>query len=61
MIVSGRIGSLGGTTNGLNFDVTNLMLTEGDTLYAYGDGTMTSAGWSWIGTAGASASTGPAL
>ncbi len=57
--IAARINDLVGTTNGLTFDVTNFMLTEGDTLHPYGDGN--SAGWSWSGTTGASISSGPAL
>jgi len=40
-------------------DGTGLMITEGSTLYNYGDGA--SAGWAWIGTPNNSTSTGPVL
>ena len=40
-------------------DGTGLMITQGPTLYTYGDGS--SANWVWNGTANASTSTGPAL
>ena len=57
--IQARINDLTGTTNGLTFDATNYMLTEGDTLYTYADGA--SSDWSWSGTTGASSSSGPAL
>ena len=57
--VQGRINDLSGLSDGLTFDVTNYMLTEGDTLFNYADGD--SSGWSWSGTRGASTSSGLAL
>ncbi|MBL8159087.1 carbohydrate binding domain-containing protein [Candidatus Saccharibacteria bacterium] len=57
--VSGRINNLAGTSDGLTFDVSNCMLTAGPTLYTYADGD--SPGWTWSGTAGGSASSGPSL
>lgn len=40
-------------------DADAIMLTQGSTLYNYGDGN--SSGWAWSGTANLSPSTGPAL
>lgn len=47
---------------GDTMDVTGLMVVQGSaSSYTYADGSMTSSGWSWNGTANASSSTGPAL
>ena len=45
----------------MNFDVDGLIVTQGTSLYNFADGSYTSSGWSWNGTANASTSSGPAL
>ena len=42
----------------VNFD--NIMITEGNTVYAHRDGMFTSSGWAWNGNANLSTSSGPA-
>jgi len=57
--VSCRLPALSGTTSGFTFDTSNYMLTEGEYLFNYADGS--TPGWSWNGTQYNSASTGPGL
>lgn len=49
------------TVAGTQFWIDGVLLTNGSTLYNYADGTYTSSGWSWTGTANNSTSTGPPL
>ena len=55
MYFSGSTNAPSGTT----YDATGVMYTSGATLFNYADGDST--GWSWLGTANSSPSSGPAL
>jgi prepilin-type N-terminal cleavage/methylation domain-containing protein len=66
--VAGASGSislyfLNGTaaTSGMVFWVDDAMLTQGSTLFNYGDGNYSANGWSWSGTNNLSTSSGPVL
>lgn len=41
--------------------IDDVMMTSGPMLYTYADGSLSSSGWAWNGTANASTSTGPPL
>lgn len=48
-----------GAPSGTTYDYTGMMITPGETVFNYADGS--SSGWTWLGTANASPSSGPAL